>query len=61
MTRAEEYRNHAQACRDLADRMTDGGQKDHLLKMAEAWERLAREAQAAALHGRYPDVNGDRR
>ena len=45
MTRALEYREHAAECRKLAAAMTADNDRDQLLGMAGAWERMARERE----------------
>ena len=40
MKKAEEYRAHAEECRQLAAR-GDARARDQLLKMAQTWESLA--------------------
>lgn len=42
----KEYAEHANACRDSASRAKTGAERDHLLKMAERWEELARQRAA---------------
>lgn len=44
MRRVEDYRGHAQDCRELARRMPPE-YRQQLLDMAEEWEKLARERQ----------------
>jgi hypothetical protein len=44
MTKAAQYRNYAEQCKDLAKTL-DGERKDTLLKIAAAWETCAREAE----------------
>jgi hypothetical protein len=41
MSKAQEYRKQAKHCRDIATRTTDRESRDHLLRMAQSWERLA--------------------
>lgn len=41
MRTAEEYRDHAAECRQLAARMETGEQRALLLKMAADWEEMA--------------------
>jgi hypothetical protein len=48
MNKAEEFRRHAEECRTLAKQMKSGSQHSQLVQMAETWERLAREREAAA-------------
>ena len=43
MTKAAQYRKYAEQCRNLA-KVLDGEGKNTLLKIAEAWENCAREA-----------------
>lgn len=43
MKKASEYRTHAAECRALAARMESADQRDQLLRMADHWERLARD------------------
>jgi hypothetical protein len=43
MTKAAQYRQFAKECRELAKALT-GERKEILLKMAQAWENCAREA-----------------
>jgi hypothetical protein len=45
MSKVEEYRKQAAECRKLASRMTEGKTRDHLLRMAESWERLAADVE----------------
>jgi hypothetical protein len=45
MKKAEEYRAHAEECRQLAAR-GDGRAREQLLKMAETWESLALDREA---------------
>ena len=45
MKKAEEYRAHAEECRQLAAR-GDAGAREQLLKMAETWESLAVDREA---------------
>lgn len=46
MHRVADYRQNAQACRDLAGRMPEA-QRAQLLDMAEQWERIATEREDA--------------
>ena len=46
MKKASEYQQHADECRMLAQKMRQDDQRDQLLKMAEAWEKLARQREA---------------
>jgi hypothetical protein len=43
MKKAEEYRQHAKECRDLAKGLEAGEQREQLLTLAATWERLADE------------------
>jgi hypothetical protein len=45
--KASEYRRHAEECRALAKQMKQGEYRDQLLIMAETWDRLAAEREAA--------------
>jgi hypothetical protein len=45
MTRAAQYRAYAHECRELAKRM-NGENKEALLKIADAWENVARQTEA---------------
>lgn len=54
MKKASEYRQHAEECRALAERMQSGEQRDQLLKMADTWENLAAERTALVL--RHPEL-----
>jgi hypothetical protein len=45
MTKASQYRVFAQECKELASKMNEEN-KERLLKIAEAWENCAREAEA---------------
>jgi hypothetical protein len=49
--KASEYRQHAEECRTLAKGMPEGDARDQLLTMAETWERLAQDRDAAASVG----------
>jgi hypothetical protein len=44
MKKAEEYRAHAEECRQLATR-GDAKGREQLLKMAETWESLAKDRE----------------
>jgi hypothetical protein len=43
MTKAAQYREYAEQCKDVAKTL-QGDRKDTLLKIAAAWEKCAREA-----------------
>jgi hypothetical protein len=43
MKKEAEYKQHAFECRRLAEKMERGEQREQLLKMADAWERLAQD------------------
>jgi len=45
MKKASEYRQHAEECRALAARMERGAAREQLLRMAAAWEELARDRE----------------
>jgi hypothetical protein len=45
--KASEYRKHAGECRALARQMKQGEYREQLLVMADTWERLAAERDAA--------------
>ena len=47
MKKASEYRQHAEECRTLAKGMPEGDARDQLLTMADTWERLAQDRDAA--------------
>jgi len=49
-----EYRQHAEECRSLAQRMRHGEERDQLLDMAKTWDGLAEER--AALIPRHPEM-----
>ena len=57
MKKASEYRQHAQACRQLAARMQHPDEREQLLRMAEQWEQLAKDR--ARLAGRTEPPNED--
>ncbi len=46
MKAVSEYRQHAAECRKLAKAMPEGDARQQLLKMAETWERLARDRES---------------
>ena len=46
MNEASEYRAHAAECRAIAASL-DGPHREQLLKMAESWDKLAREEASA--------------
>ena len=48
MATALEYRQHAGECRALARKLENDQQRNQLLKMAEAWDNFAAEAERAA-------------
>ncbi len=54
MKKASEYRQHAEECRQLANRMEHGEHRDQLLEMAATWDRLA--AERSDLIRRHPDL-----
>ena len=43
MKKASEYRQHAEECRILANKMEQGEHRDQLLAMAATWDKLAEE------------------
>jgi hypothetical protein len=49
LKKTDEYRKHAKECRELAQTMTDESQRQQLLRMAEAWESLARDREEGLL------------
>jgi hypothetical protein len=54
MKKASEYRQHAEECRVLAQKMEQGEQRNQLLKMAGTWEQLA--GDRSTLIGRHPEL-----
>ena len=42
MSKASEYRLHAEQCRALAAKTVDGEQRNQLLRIAQNWDNLAR-------------------
>lgn len=54
MKKASEYRQHAEECRQLANRMQSGEQRDQLLTMAATWDQLATER--SDLVRRHPEL-----
>jgi hypothetical protein len=58
MSKAEEYRKQAKHCRDLGSRTTDRENRDHLLRMAESWERLAEDVEGEANEPELPSSPG---
>jgi hypothetical protein len=46
MKKVEEYRRHAEECREMADRATKPDHRKMLLNMAKTWEQLAEARQA---------------
>ncbi len=54
MKKASEYRQHAEECRQLANRMDSGEHRDQLLVMAANWDALAEER--ASLVQRHPEL-----
>ena len=44
MRRVDDYRQNAQACRDLAEKMP-GPVRDHLLEMAKEWDHFAEDRE----------------
>lgn len=61
MKKASGYRQHAEECRVLAQKMEQGEQRDQLLEMAATWEALANDR--AELIRRHPELalEGERR
>ena len=47
LKKAEEYRRHAAACRDLARHARNAEHRNQLLIMAETWDGLAAERERA--------------
>ena len=45
MSKVEEYRRHAEECRQLATTSTNEEARTQLLQMAETWEGLARQRE----------------
>jgi hypothetical protein len=45
MAETAKFTEYAEACREMAARMPDAEAKRTLLRMAEAWEEVAREAR----------------
>jgi hypothetical protein len=54
MKKASEYRQHAEECRVLAQRMELGDQRNQLLEMAATWDKLA--ADRSELVRRHPEM-----
>ena len=54
MKKASEYRQHAEECRMLANRMEQGEHRDQLLEMAATWDRLA--VERSDLVRRHPEL-----
>jgi hypothetical protein len=46
MTRADDYRKYAEECRSLAKKMEHENERNWLLEMAKAWEKLAKARDA---------------
>jgi hypothetical protein len=47
LKQAEEYRQHARECGELAKRALTRSERDQLLELADTWERLAGERMAS--------------
>ena len=43
--KAIDYREHAKECRDVAELLKPGDEREQLLKIAEAWDQLAAERE----------------
>jgi hypothetical protein len=54
MDKASEFRQHAEECRALAQQMQQGEHRAQLLKLAEAWERLAEDR--SSMVRRHPEL-----
>jgi hypothetical protein len=54
MKKASEYRQHAEECRQLANRMEHGEHRSQLLEMAATWDKLA--ADRSELVRRHPEI-----
>jgi hypothetical protein len=54
MKKASEYRQHAQECRQLANRMEQGEHRNQLLEMAATWDKLA--SERSDLVRRHPEL-----
>jgi len=46
MKKASEYRQHGKECRELAARSSNSEHRAALIKMAETWDKLARNRAA---------------
>jgi hypothetical protein len=46
MVTVQQYREYAEGCRALAEKLTDPNDKRAVLMMAEAWDRVANEHEA---------------
>ena len=46
MSTVQQYREYAEGCRALAEKLTDPNDKRAVLMMAEAWDRIANEGEA---------------
>lgn len=54
MKKAEEYREHAAECRQLATKAVTVDERDQLLAMAETWEMLA--IQRTEFLSKHPEL-----
>jgi hypothetical protein len=60
MTKAEEYKKHAQSCRAMARVISNQEHRQGLIKMAETWESLAADRIAQIERQKRVDVlDGD--
>ena len=51
---AKQYRGKATECRVLAQTVTDKSLRKHLLQIAKAWDKLAREMERRPTVGKGP-------
>jgi hypothetical protein len=55
LKKANDYRNHALECRDLAKGALSEKERSQLLNMAETWENLARDREDFIV--RHPELS----
>ncbi len=58
MKTVAEYREFAAQCRDMAKKMTDAKDKQAVEIMAEAWDKVANDREAALKEGVEPVPGG---
>ena len=59
MKTVAEYRAFAAQCREMAKKMTNANDKQAVEQMAEAWDKVANDREAALARGAEPVPGGN--